>query len=102
MTGTAQRLSGDEPYLSVVQLPVNIDLALCDVSSQIRNGMSDVCKAQNNNCVTLRHESLARPENPSEILTHSEDSAVSAFLQLSDKPEHLNPGEKSNNTDILL
>ena len=29
-------------YLSVVELPVNVDLALCDVASQVRDGMSDV------------------------------------------------------------
>ena len=28
--------------LSVVQLSVNIDLSLCDVPSQVRDGMSDV------------------------------------------------------------
>ena len=28
--------------LSVVQLPVHIDLSLCDVASQVRDGMGDV------------------------------------------------------------
>lgn len=32
-----------DTYLSVVQLSVHVHLALCDVSSQIRNWMSDVC-----------------------------------------------------------
>ncbi len=35
-------------YLSVVQLSVNVDLTLCDVSSQIRNWMGDVCKRHTN------------------------------------------------------
>ena len=30
-------------YLSVVQLTVNVDLTLCDVTRQIRDGMSNVC-----------------------------------------------------------
>lgn len=29
-------------YLSVVQLPVNVDLALGDVASEVRDGVSDV------------------------------------------------------------
>lgn len=30
-------------YLSVVQLPVDVDLTLSDVTSQIRDWMGDVC-----------------------------------------------------------
>ena len=30
------------PYLSVVKLPVDVDLALSDVTSQVRDGVSDV------------------------------------------------------------
>lgn len=33
-------------YLSVVQLPVHINLPLCDVARQIRDGMSDVLEEQ--------------------------------------------------------
>lgn len=32
----------EEFHLSVVQLPVHIDLTLCDVTSQIRDGVSDI------------------------------------------------------------
>ena len=31
-------------YLSVVQLPVNVDLTLCDVACQVRDGVSDICR----------------------------------------------------------
>lgn len=31
-------------HLSVVQLTVYVNLSLCDVASQIRNGMGDICK----------------------------------------------------------
>ena len=36
------RVSVVSTYLPVVQLPVDVDLALCDVTGQIRNRMSDV------------------------------------------------------------
>lgn len=45
-------------YLSVVQLPVHIDLTLCDVPSQIRDWMSDICWTHTNifsHMITERH-----------------------------------------------
>lgn len=45
-------------YLSVVKLSVHIDLSLCDVTSQVRNRMSDVWETQETT-VTTTLQSLA-------------------------------------------
>lgn len=43
--------------LSVVQLPVYVDLTLCDVARQVRDGMCNIWRSQHETCLVRRVES---------------------------------------------